>query len=112
MIPFTRTITRTRYAAGTWGSAGQFTAGASASTSIIAAVQGATDQDMQSLDEGERRREAKRVYTTTQLRTVDQHNQTPADTLTIDGVVYQVRRVDIYSLVIPHYRAIAVRVQE
>jgi hypothetical protein len=105
-------ITRVRYAVGTRGTDGRMVPGAATSTAIAASVQPASDEDMQSLPEGERRREGKRVYTVTELRTASQHAGTEADTLTIGGVSFQVRRVDRERSIIPHYRAIAIRVQE
>lgn len=105
-------ITRVRYAAGTRGTDGRMVPGAATSTTIQASVQPATDEDMQSLPEGERRREGKRVYTTSELRTASQYAGTEADTLTIGGASFQVRRVDRERLILPHYRAIAIRVQE
>ena len=112
MILGAEPITRVRTAAGTRGTDGRFTAGASTSTTIQASVQPATDQDLQLLEEGYRRREAKRVYTTSELRTASQHDATNADILTIGGVSFQVQVVDHERKIIPHYRAIVVRVQE
>ena len=104
-------ITRTSYAAGTRDSNGAWVQGAAATTTIYGSPQPATDEDMQSLPEGERRRSGKRVYTPTALHTVDQVAGKSADVLTIDGVAWQVRRCDRQRSVIPHYKAIATRVQ-
>jgi hypothetical protein len=105
-------ITRVRYAAGTRGTDGRYVPGASTSSTIAASVQPATDEDLQTLPEGERTRQAKRVYTATELRCASQHSDWQSDRLTIDSVSYEVRRVDRERKVLPHYRAIVVRVQE
>jgi hypothetical protein len=67
---------------------------------------------MQLLPEGFRASEAIRLYTTSDLRTADQHNSTEADSIVYGGVVYQVQYVNEQHPLIPHRKAIAVRTAE
>jgi hypothetical protein len=106
------TITRRRQAAGTRGSDGRYTPGATTDTTIQASVQPFAADELAVLPEGERHREPRKVYTTSDLRTGDQHLGTPADRLVIDSVVFEVVAVERHRSVIPHYKARAVRLQE
>ena len=83
-----------------------------ADTTISASVQPLGEQEMQRLPEGFRKRQPRRIYTTSELRTVDQHGSTVADQVVIDGVVYQVQSVTRHRSVIPHYRGLLLRLQE
>ncbi len=114
MIPLLapRSITLRRYPTGSVGSDGRFAPGTPTDSTIIASVQSADDEVMQILPEDLRRREAKRVYTSTTLHTANQHAGVAGDRLVIDGVVFVVEIVNDYPLPLPHTRAIAVRLQE
>jgi hypothetical protein len=109
-------ITRRRFAAGSRGADGRYTPGATTDTTISASVQPLTGIELQTLEEGDRQRDPKRVYTDSDLRTSNQHvtPKTVADHVIIDTLVYQVRRVDTWrgTAPIPHVKAIVVRLQE
>jgi hypothetical protein len=109
-------ITRRRFAGGTRGTDGRYVPGAATDTPINASVQPIGGVELQTLEEGDRQRDPKRVYTDSDLRTSNQHvtPKTKADHVIIDSVVYQVRRVDTWRSVspIPHVKAIVVRLQE
>ena len=105
-------ITLRRRAAGTRGSDGRWTPGASADSTIKASVQPATGDDLAILPEGLRQKRGKRVYTRTELRVGNLDDSTDADRLVIDGTVYQVQHVERERSVIAHYKAIALAEQE
>lgn len=108
---FASNYTVTRYAAGTHSNTtGRFTPGSTSTLTIRASVQPASPSDVERLPEGMRGRDARRVYTETQLFPVRQGAQPrQADTLVIDGYVYEVADVNYWDKVMPHYRCIAVR---
>ena len=110
------TITRRRFAAGSRGADGRYVPGPPTETPIRASVQPLTGADLQTLEEGDRQRDPKRVYTDSDLRTTNQHvtPKTKADHVIIDSVVYQVRTVDTWRSTspIPHVKAIVLRLQE
>lgn len=105
-------LTRRRFGAYTRGADGRATPGAAVDATIKGSIQPADDDDLQSLPEGERDREARVVLTKSDLRIADDENQTPADHLLIDGDAFEVRKVSRIRAILPHYRAIAVRLQE
>jgi hypothetical protein len=112
MILGSRAITRTRFAAGTYGSDGRFVPGASTVTTIQASVHPVTGRELQRLDEGRRQRQAVRVLSVDELRTDDPRTATSADRVTIDGDVFEIGDVQRSTAVIPHYDAVAVRLPE
>lgn len=112
MILGAEPVTRRRYAAGSRNSSGQFVSGASTDTTIYASVQPASAEEMALLPEGERTREGVRFYTTTELRTASQSGATLADRLRVDGVWFEVHDVSWERSLIPHFRGIALRIQE
>lgn len=105
-------ITRRRFAVGTRGADGRFTAGASTDSTIYATVQPPSGDVVATLSEGERSRRARRVITTSELRTADQEDGTPADQVLIGGAYYEVRVVGNWNAVLPNYDATVVEVQE
>lgn len=112
MILGSEAITRITYAAGTRGSDGRWVQGSSTSTTIYASVQPMEGQDLEILEEGERARDGKRLYTATVMETANQHLGTSADLVTIDSINYEVRQVKRERSIIPHYRVLVMRVQE
>lgn len=112
------TITRRRVAAGSRGSDGRWTDGASTDTSITASVQPAQGEDLQLLPEGLRIRRTVKVYTATELQAGDQQAGTSPDQLVISGLVgiddgtYEVQTVKPYYALLAHHKALATLVQE
>ncbi len=104
----TETVPVARTAAGTI-TLGRVTAGASSALSISASVQPATPEDMKRLPEGQRIDETIKLYTTTELKTVDVDAQTAADRITYDGQVYEVQQVTPWSEVGGYWRVFAKR---
>ncbi len=78
-----------------------------ATIEIYASCQPASGQDMQSLPEGRRNKEAYVLYTATELFTADVKTKRSADQVKIGQYWYEVVKVGPFqSGVIPHYRAI------
>jgi len=86
--------------------------------SIVATVQPLNGHDRQMLPEGFRQRVTRKVYTEDAdgFRTVNQHAETAADRLVIDGATWEVFRVDEQdeygSTFMNHHRCWIVRLDE
>ena len=104
-------ITRRRYGTATWGADGKPSFAAPTDSTIQASVQPANGRDLQILSEGLRGRETIKVYTTSDL-VVAEVDGARSDELVVDGLVFQVHSVGRQRAVLPHYKALAVRVQE
>ena len=107
-----RSYTLRRRAAGVW-TAGRYTPGAAAETTVTAVVQPAGPEDLLDLPEGERVKAVVRVHTTSELRTADESAGTDPDRIVIDGEEWEVRRVwnETHTDVLPYYKALAVRAE-
>jgi len=109
-----RTVTRRRFAAGSRGSDGRWTDGASTDASDTRATwRPIRPREMQMLEEGHRSRQPFVLTSPLEYRTEDQHAGTSADRVIVDGVTYEVVAVHAsQSGLISHYKAICVRLQE
>lgn len=105
-------VTRRRFAAGSRGTDGRWTDGAATDSTILAAVQPANGDDLAILPEGERSKRARKLYTVTELRVVSVEDGTSADHVQVEGRWWKVLHVEEQRNVIPHYKAIAVALQE
>jgi hypothetical protein len=110
------TVTRIRFT-GTRGADGRYVnAIESATPDLPASVQGPEGNDLQTLPEGDRTKEVRKVYLDLDVRAADQHAvpAVPADQLVIDSVVYEVRKVWPWrpESLIPHHKCLAVRLKE
>lgn len=112
MILGSETVTRRRFAAGSRGSDGRWTDGASTDTSIAMSVQPMTDRDLRSLPEGERSLEQLKGYTEADVRTLSQQDGAAADHIQVRGSWFEVRQVEEQRMVIPHKKVRLVRLQE
>ena len=111
LIP-TDTITRVRRAAGTT-TGGRYTAGAETTSSIAASVQYLSGIELQTLPEGERSFDWRRLTVAPgTLRAPSQHDGSEGDLVEIDAIRYQVRHVDNARFLIPHQRVYVVRERE
>lgn len=110
----TRDVTRQRFAtAGTWGADGLKTEPASTDTTIQATgPQPLSGVDLKTLTEAERASDLRKIYSESELRTLSQHDDRAADRVVIDGVTYEVRKVMEQPAVIPHWKALVVRLLE
>lgn len=105
------TITRKRYGPVTRGLDGLATFPSPTSTSIRASVQPAGGKVLETLDEGERTRDPRVVFSSSDLRPVDEATSSPADRLVVDGSDYEVRDVKVYRRGrLVHYRAVVLKV--
>jgi len=107
-----QTVSLTRYPIGTRGTDGRFVPGTAVVTSIEATVQPASGRDMQTLPEGERQKRGIKLYTTTLLKLADQDAKRLADRIAYDSETFEVRHVEEQPRIIPHYKALALRIDE
>lgn len=106
-------VTLRRYAAGTRADeTGRFTAGTLTTSTIRASVQPLTEKELKTLPEGERSWDQKKILTTSEIRTGDHHLVSQADRIVVDSIVYEVRQVDRWRAVLPHYEGRIVRLDE
>lgn len=105
------TVTVTRSAAGGYVS-GRWSAGATSTFDVTASIQPVKlrHDELQHLPEGDRNRSAIRVYTATELHSESEAGGTLADFVTWDGEQWEIFKVDIWTLGITHYKALALRV--
>ena len=112
MILGEESVARRRYAAGSRGADGRFEPGASSDDTILASVQEGDADVVATLAEGQRDRAGRLLYTTSELRVVDQASGRSADRVEVDGIWYEVRRVDRVRSLIPHYKCVVLALQE
>jgi len=105
-------ITLRTFAASNDYTGGVYAPGAPTDTIISGSVQPLEGKDRQLLPEGERHRDGKKVYTKTALSPVDQYLATNAQHLIIDTIEYEVHNVKQQRSVIPHFKALVLRIQE
>lgn len=99
----------TRRGAGVYTN-GLFVAAEPSTLNIQAAVQPATSKDLLSLEEGQRTKETKAIYSKTELRTADEGTGVQADIVTKDSEYYEVQFVRPWFEVAGFYKALAVRI--
>lgn len=82
-------------------------------TAVIS-LQTVSGREAVQLPEGDRTKEARKGYTTTALRTVNDQTQTKADRIEAEDRLWEVRRVDPYpsETDLPHYRVLAILVED
>lgn len=108
---FRKTIVLKRPAAGDYNTSGEWVEGAVTQSNIKASVQPATTEDLQSLPENRRQLGAYRLYSDTAFQPVTEDGANP-DVVEINGEDYEIAQVMPWQNgVVPHYKAIAVRVQ-
>ncbi len=106
------TVVRVRRTAGAVASTGRRAAPTESETEILANFQPLPGDVLLSLPEGDRQRGGYLILTESEVRTANQHDQVLADLIEVDGVRYEVRQVEHYNSVFPHYEAVIVRLQE
>jgi hypothetical protein len=103
---FCDTITIKRNGNGTWTD-GKFTPGAQTTFSIIASVQTLGSYELEQLPEGRRINKSYKIYTNTQLYSVEDNVDNP-DILIIEGKECEVIAVYPYvKIIAPHWKVIA-----
>lgn len=77
---------------------------------IKGSLQPITGNDLQILPEGLKRTDLKKLYTRTELRSLDDGNETEADKINIDGSVYEVHSVEKWvGRRLQHYKVLLVK---
>ncbi|MFC3227334.1 hypothetical protein ACFOGJ_08845 [Marinibaculum pumilum] len=105
---FRKPLTVRRKLPGAWAN-GVWVDGSDVDLSIMASVQPATPEDMQSLPEGRRNMAAYRLYTSTELRS-SEDDETNPDRVTLFNDDYEITQVGRWQNGIrSHYRAIATK---
>ncbi len=111
MSSFRTPLTVTRKGAGSYTS-GVWVAGAESEMVILASVQPMRPDEMESLPEGRRDKQAVKIYTSTELFTVRGDNTSP-DQMAYRGDTFEVVSVAPYqSGVISHFKAVAVKLDD
>ena len=108
-------VTLRRPSGGAWNSSGAWSGDSTADTTITASVQPFGARELQLLPEGWRSRQPRKIYTETELRTVDQHGETSADRIVdTDTVVYLVMSVERQRTLVglAHYKGTLLRLDE
>ena len=108
----TETIDTGQYIDGVWvpGTEGTVT---NPDFTIQTSVQPASGKDLEVLEEGLRTKEILKIYPTTELKAVDQHNNIEADIVEYNGNDYKVINVKAYQNgIINHYKCLIMRVKE
>lgn len=102
------TLTVTRYATDTI-TKGRYSAGTSSTFTISASIHNVTGKELIALPEGRREAEAKKIFTSTSLNTVDSAR---ADQVAIDGASFEVVKKFDHTKngVLPHYKYILSKV--
>lgn len=112
MLPLCSTpVTVTRPGVTTYVS-GERTDGASTTLTILASVQPLHGAELLNFEEGQRSKASIKVYTDTELRTLNEAAGTKADLVTWQGAQYEVQRCDPWQVgLLNHWRAYAFKVE-
>lgn len=79
---------------------------------IRASVQRLSSRDTLILPEAYRTSASYRVYSKTELLSVDNVGAKNCDSITIEGKIYDILSIDKWTQLVPHYKSIAVRREE
>lgn len=92
---------------------GHYIEGAETIFEIIASIQPLSSYEMLQLPEGQRTKEAVKVYTPTGLRQTIESQRVKGDRISYKGRLYEVQKVSAWENFtdIPHFKAIAVMVE-
>lgn len=88
---------------------GKYHAGTERSFTVLGTIQPMDAKSMLLLPEGERTKETIRIYTGTELMTVDLKTGRKADVVTYRFREYEVHSVKFWESLIPHFQIIAVQ---
>ena len=87
---------------------GEYVEGSQSQFKTLACVQPMQFDELLLLPEGERTKEALKIYLEAELFTVDETCQRKADIITYFGKLYEVHKVERWTQLIPHFKVIAV----
>jgi hypothetical protein len=103
-------VTLTRSAPGSYSATGFYSADSTTDSEVLAIIAPASPRELEMLPEGERTKEVISVFTKEQLRTlVEGTGGTPADRITYNGKVWEVKQVNDYGSQAGYYFALATR---
>lgn len=103
-------VTVDRFAVGSYDDDGNWQEPTSSSLDITASVQPMRPDEKVILPEGERERESIKLYTVSELFTMDEETKQPADVINWEGKKFDVFQVSRYKMgVQDHTKAIAIR---
>lgn len=90
---------------------GYYVGGKITAFEIQASLQPMNERDYLLLDEGDRTKDVRKIYTTTKLVVGSQNKLSASDVVCIDGEDYQVRKIEDWSnhLSLKHFKVILVR---
>jgi len=92
---------------------GHYIAGAESTFEIVASIQPLGAYEMLQLPEGQRTKEAVKIYTTSPLRQTIESQQVKGDRVAYKSRLYEVQKVSTWETFtdIPHFKAVAVMVE-
>ena len=106
---FSEAITITRKAAGTYVS-GVYIPGVTSSINAIASIQPLNGKELQALPELQHAKEVYKIYTSTELLTVNDALGTRADIVSFGGKTFEVQKVEPWQYDFTFFKAIITRV--
>lgn len=115
---FRSPITLRRPDAGSWVDGRWTSAGTVTDTTITASIQPLTGEEMQELPAGRRLSEAYKMYTSTQVRTVqDAGSNQNADRVVFNGKEYEIHEVNPWQnntnfSIVNHYKYMILRIDQ
>lgn len=111
-MSFRKPYTITRYAAGTMVK-GRYVAGSTSTLTIQASIQPVSGEDLKSLPEGRRLDDFVKVYTDSNLQSLQEVSTVQQDRLTWRGHTYECISVDARQMgIINHYKYIFSKVSQ
>lgn len=107
---FSEPFTVTRKAAGTYTN-GTYSPGATTTLSAVGSIQPLSGREQLSLPELQRGKEIYKIYTSTELYTVDESSAKKADLVSFQGKVFEVQKVEKWEYDFSYFKALIMRVE-
>lgn len=101
-----------RATGGAWNEKGRFEEGEREKITIKASVQPARGRELLRLEEARRNREAIKLYTPAELRTVETSELKQPDVIEWQGERFEVELVDDWDLYGGYYKAVALKMEQ
>lgn len=108
---FSEPITITRKAAGTYVN-GLYVAGATSTISAVGSIQPLSGREQLSLMSLQHAKEIYKLYTSTEIFTVDEGTGKTADLVSFQGKVFEVQKVEKWEYDFSFFKAFLVRVEQ
>jgi hypothetical protein len=107
---FSEPFTITRKAAGTYTN-GTYSPGAITTISAVGSIQPLSGREQLSLSELQRAKEIYKIYTATELFTVDESAGKKADLVSFQGKVFEVQKIEKWEYDFSYFKALIMRVE-